>query len=133
MLLVVCCCHILAVKGRCHLVFAATGADGADTGDANLCAARSWLLTEQLPGPHIFLTTPPPCPATAKLAAEQPWSAVGCHWASRVFARPACLAPPILAEAVQELAFTGCGIFSTNNNVIMPIVAPIRKLILFIS
>jgi hypothetical protein len=128
--LVVWCRHILAEKGRCHLVAAVAG---AATGDTNLCAARSWLLTEQLPGPHIFLTTPPPCPPTPKLAAEQPWSEVCCRMARLAFARPACLTPPALAEAVQVLALAGWGIFITNSMVIMPIVTPIRKLILSIS
>ena len=67
----------------------------------------------------------------------QPGSAVrtGCLAANCGAARFCASAetPPAIAELAQLLALTGWGIVITNSIVIMPIVTPIRNLILFIS
>ena len=98
---------------------------------ALLWASWAWPLSA---AKHLV---PPLVPPTATLPDEQPWSPVCCR-------KAACLAkacrwaddtPPALAELLHELAFTRCdvGMVDTSSVVIMPIVTPNRKLILFIS
>jgi hypothetical protein len=133
------------VNGRCHLAPTA-GAACAEGALATWLLLRIWLwlLIEQLLPPDVpklppplFAAphpVPPPCPPTATLADEQPWSLVCClNWRAKSEMRLLFDTPPALAEALQVLALTGCGIFITKSAVIMPIVAPIRKFVLYIS